>query len=115
VLEVQGNADATVPYGGGPIYTGGPPAPGAVETVGDWAKLNHCTGALAATGQTLELDSAVVGAETQVSAYAGCPTGAVELWTINGGSHIPALRTTPGTIPTWGELVYGWLSAHPKP
>jgi hypothetical protein len=34
----------------------------------------------------------------------------VQLWTIDGGAHIPTLNQ-----PAWGEDVWGFLSAHPKP
>ena len=37
------------------------------------------------------------------------PGGAVELWTINGGSHIPSLSAQ------FAPLVINWLLAHPKP
>ncbi len=57
---------------------------------------------------TLDLDSGLPGAETKVERYDGCQA-AVELWTIQGGSHVPALQ------PIWGETIYGFLSSHPKP
>lgn len=36
------------------------------------------------------------------------PAGAVELWTIGGGGHIPSLSDT------FNQLVIEWLLAHPK-
>ena len=43
-LQVQGDADTTVPYGGGAPEGVAilPPAPGAVETTRDWAAKNRC-------------------------------------------------------------------------
>lgn len=108
VLEVHGDSDAVIAYGGGSIGTNGYPS--AHQTVADWAQHNGCTGALAATGMTLDLDSALAGNETRVEAYGGCPQGGhVELWTIQGGSHVPSLQ------PTWAATIYGFLAAHPKP
>jgi polyhydroxybutyrate depolymerase len=108
VAEVHGNDDRIILYEGGKTAQG--TYPSAPTTVADWAKKDGCTGALAATGQTYDLDSRLDGRETRVQAYAGCPAGiAVELWFIQGGAHLPALTAS------WGELVWGFLSAHPKP
>jgi polyhydroxybutyrate depolymerase len=107
VAEVHGDADPTILYAGGKTDEG--TYPSAPVTVADWAQKNGCTGALAPTGRTYDVDSALPGSETQVQAYAGCPAGIdVQLWVIRGGSHIPTL--TAG----WGERVWGFLSAHPK-
>ena len=38
------------------------------------------------------------------------PGGAAALWTIQGGSHVPTFNR-----PTWGEQVWSWFAAHPKP
>jgi len=117
VLQVQGDADATIAYGGGgPLFTNAAMFPGSVETVGDWATKNGCTGTLTDTGTSIDLDTALANAETAVAKYI-CTNGAVELWTIHGGGHLPALQTNPAvsTPPTWGERIYGWLSQHPKP
>ena len=60
---------------------------------------------------TLDLDTILPGAETAESAYAGCPNGIdVELWTIAGGSHGPALAN-----PLWAESIYAFFKEHPKP
>jgi polyhydroxybutyrate depolymerase len=108
VAEVHGNADRVILYEGGKI--GERPYPSAPITVADWAKKNGCAGGLAATGATYDVDSQLAGRETQVQAYTGCPAGiAVELWIMQGGAHLPALTAS------WGELVWGFLSAHPKP
>ena len=61
---------------------------------------------LTATGQMLDLDADIAGSETRVEAYPGCP---VELWTIQGGPHQPALTAD------WAELVWAFFAAHPKP
>jgi poly(3-hydroxybutyrate) depolymerase len=109
VAEIHGDADMTIAYDGGATMEGTYPA--APTTVSDWAMRNGCTGAVAASGQTYDIDSTLPGNETQVQAYGGCPAGIdVQLWTIHGGGHIPTLNQ-----PQWGETVWGFLSAHPKP
>jgi polyhydroxybutyrate depolymerase len=108
VLEIHGTADAVIAYNGGNIL--GHQFPSAMQTVADWAKDNGCTSTLTDTGMTLDLESVLPGAETTVSAYSGCKNGgAVELWSIQGGSHVPSLQ------PIWGDTLYGFLAAHPKP
>jgi hypothetical protein len=73
--------------------------------------LNGCTGALAPTGQTLDLVADLPGSETTVEGYAGCPSGIdAQLWLVHGGIHIPTLNQ-----PGWGETVWAFLSAHPRP
>ncbi|HZS35785.1 MAG TPA: alpha/beta fold hydrolase [Polyangia bacterium] len=103
VLQVHGDADTEVPYGGAADL------PSAMETVGDWATLDGCAGAVADTGETLDLDTALVGPETHV-ARASCTAGAAELWTIHGGSHVPSFA-----LPGWPQHFYAFLMAHPKP
>ncbi len=104
VLQVHGNRDGLVAYGGGPLY------PGARETVGIWANRNGCTGRLDYAGKRLDLEGVLPGAETKIEQYGGCPaTGAVELWTIEGGSHVPAFTSF------WPTAIYDFLMAHPKP
>jgi polyhydroxybutyrate depolymerase len=99
VLQVHGDMDAEVPY------QGAPDLPSAMETVGDWATKNGCTGTLTDTGETKDLDSQIDGAETQVSRYA-CTHGAAELWTMRGDGHIPNFIQ-----PDWGNAVWSFLSA----
>jgi len=118
VAEVHGNADQTIAYDGGTttyMVDGGTlpegTYPGAPTTVADWAQKNGCTGTLAATGQTYTVDTSLPPNQTIVSAYGGCPAGIdVQLWTVQGGGHIPSLNR-----PAWGEMVWGFLSSHPKP
>lgn len=109
VAEVHGTADQTILYNGGTTMEG--TYPGATTTVADWAQKDGCSGALTDTGQTLDIDSTLPGNETTVQAYPGCPGGIdVQLWTIQGGMHVPTFNQ-----PGWGELVWGFLSTHAKP
>lgn len=110
VLEIHGTADQVIGYNGD--VQNSPPDPSvptAHETVGVWARNDACTGAIAATGVTYDLDVDVAGSETTVEAYAGCPSGiGVELWSDVGGVHRPGL--TPAFAPT----VWSFLTAHAR-
>jgi polyhydroxybutyrate depolymerase len=111
VLQVHGTADAVIGYNGD--VQDDPPdptIPSAHQTVAVWARNDVCTGAIAATGMTLDLDALLAGNETSVEAYAGCPSGiGVELWSINGGAHRPNLT------PQFAPLTWGFLTAHARP
>jgi polyhydroxybutyrate depolymerase len=108
VLHVHGRDDSTVNYNGGGMPNGAI-YPGAVETVNDWAALDHCDGALAATGRRLDLDRMVAGDETVEEAFGGCPAGvALQLWTIEHGGHVPAFTSA------WAEAIWAFLTKHPK-
>ena len=108
VVELHGTDDPTIVYDGGSTEEG--PYPSAPTTVADWVTKNGCTGQVSPTGQTLDIDVQLPGSETQVLAAQGCPSGIdVQLWSIAGGVHIPTLNQ-----PGFGDLVWGFLSAHPK-
>ncbi len=109
ILEVHGTADTVIEYAGGTSQ--GHPYPGATTTVGDWATLDGCTATPDTSAAPLDLDSTLPGAETTVATYAaGCkPGGHVELWAIQGGSHIPAFTATFATS------AIDFLYAHAKP
>jgi polyhydroxybutyrate depolymerase len=59
----------------------------------------------------VDLDATIPGAETSVSMYrSGCQAnGAAELWTIDGGTHVPGLGAE------FAPRVVEWLLGHPKP
>ena len=107
ILQLHGDLDAVILFGGGPLFGG--TYPSASQTAATWASLNGCTGARANAG-TADLVVDLLGAETRIERYAGCPArGAVELWTMVGAPHVPALRSeAPG-------LLWDFLSAHAKP
>jgi polyhydroxybutyrate depolymerase len=107
VLHVHGRNDSTINYDGGSTPEG--VYPGAVETVGDWATKEGCTGSLAATGRRFDLDRTVPGDETAEQVTGGCGKGVdVALWTIEGGGHVPAFNDH------WAEAMWAFLAAHPK-
>lgn len=106
VLHMHGTADETVPFGSGVF--GGVMSPGAAESVAAWADHNGCSGAPMAAG-TKDLDASLPGAESGVKVAGGCPAGgAADLWTIEGGTHIPSLSNG------FADEVMGWFAAHPR-
>ena len=107
ILHMHGTADTEVPYDGGTLN--GVTMPGAVASVAQWAMHDGCTGALT-PGATIDLDDSLPGNETQENSTAGCPPGAAaDLWTINGGMHLPSLQ------PSFPDDVWTWLDAHARP
>jgi hypothetical protein len=43
-----------------------------------------------------------------VARHEGCSSAAAELWTIEGGSHVPAFNSN------WAGAIYTFLAGHPK-
>ncbi|MGH9040838.1 MAG: alpha/beta hydrolase family esterase [Acidimicrobiia bacterium] len=108
VLHVHGEDDGTIRYEGGSTPKG--PYPGAVTTAATWAAKNGCSGDLATTGRSVDLDGTVAGEETTVDRYGGCIPGLdVELWTIGSGSHVPAFNEN------WAPAIWEFMAAHPRP
>lgn len=104
VLQVHGTLDVVISYIGSLNY------PSAKSTLAIWANRNRCTGRLTYGGENRDLELVIPGAETTVESYTGCPAqGPVELWSIQGGSHLPAFTSF------WTGQVYDYLMAHPKP
>jgi polyhydroxybutyrate depolymerase len=116
-IVFHGNADAIVPYAGGPAETvprGMDPDYDPVSTAVDvWATTDGCTGA------TDEQVSASVVRQVRT----GCLPGyGVELYTVDGGGH-----AWPGGEPGWDggdvpttevvatDLIWDFFAAHPKP
>jgi polyhydroxybutyrate depolymerase len=100
VLHIHGTADETILYAGTSRY------PSAQATVDHWSTRNGCDGP-AAAGAPIDLDDTLAGPETAVSAFAGCDA-AVELWTIEGGSHLPNFADGVGA------RLFAWLEAHKR-
>jgi polyhydroxybutyrate depolymerase len=88
-IVIHGTADTTVPYEGGEVF--GTPLLGAVATTERWRTANECSPADRQEGP-FDFDLAVPGTETSVTVWDGCTSGAtVELWTMAGSGHIPAV------------------------
>ncbi len=101
VLHMHGTADQAVPYAMTATY------PGAVGSVTRQAGYDAC-GTTLTPGGTLDLDTAVAGAETQISTFACTAPLAVELWTLNGSTHVPAPTTA------FEPALWAWLNAHAR-
>ena len=111
VLQVQGTADEVISYDGGTNDLTGAAYPGAKATVAAWAAYNGCSPTADTSATALDLESLLPGAETTVTKNAsGCrANGQVELWSIQGGLHVP--KFGPAFVPA----MLDWLLAHPKP
>lgn len=109
-LQIHGTDDETIAYEGGNVGAGTGDYPGAEVTVELWAGYDGCDLDPTA-GDPRDVSTSIDGEESTVEIYdQGCdPHGAAELWTVPGGSHIPALSDT------FAEQVVEWLFAHPKP
>jgi polyhydroxybutyrate depolymerase len=100
VLHVHGTGDMVIPYSGSGL------GPGAVASVTQWAAHNSC-GATRSSGAPLDLESSLGGNETTTESTVGCPAhGAVDLWSIQGGSHVP------GSGARIGQRMIQWFEAH---
>ena len=88
VLEVHGDADPIVNIRGGPLFADAryPSNISAMQTALDWAKRFECDPKPKDAGG-LDFEAALPGKETKISRFDGCKRGAVELWTVTGGSH----------------------------
>jgi len=110
VLQIHGDADNVVHYGGGVLFDmPGRVYPGAESTVATWATKDRCGGPPAPSGAILDFDFAVPGAETTRRTAPGCPDGiSVDLWTVAGAPH--QLNPSPAGL----DAVWSWMVAHPK-
>jgi len=88
VLEIHGDADPIVRYGGGHVLDNRAADPhlSAPETFDDWAERLGCHAQPKPQTKpkttTVDLDPRLPGAETKIESYADCPHGSVELWTV---------------------------------
>ena len=115
VLQIHGNKDREVLFAGGRLPSHPDPdreaVPGAKGIVLRWAERAGCDSDAFEQLSTIDTDSAVDGAETSRIRYSeGCRDGVrVELWTIDGGGHVPLVWNTdftPGIL-EWLAQVYG--------
>lgn len=102
VLVTHGTADEVIRFNGGSTRAAGyPSAPASITTL---ARRNGCTGAREAVGRSDFIGDSEN--ETTREAFTGCPqTGRAELWSVEGGSHIPAMKEA------WRRAVIDWLNA----
>jgi polyhydroxybutyrate depolymerase len=116
VLQVHGSADQVVAYQGGAIS--GVPIPSARTTVNDWAAIDGCAPSPADAGgfdAAMDADmpsgaSPLPGAETRLQTFRQhCTAGSeVQLWTVDGGGHVPAFTND------FRHRLVDFLLSHPK-
>lgn len=107
VLQIHGTEDTDILYEGGVHGSSGVVYPGALESVQRWAQRGGC-GATPVAGEARDLELEIEGAETTVDRFEGCDGASVELWTIQGGGHIPSL------VESFGAQVVTWLLLQSK-
>ena len=112
ILHIHGTADETVPYSDsqqtGPPYS--PIFPGALHIGQIWADLNGAKGRMTDPAPSLDLEASISGLDTIITRWTNAPPGgAVEVWSIVGGHHVPWLSTN------FTPKVLDWLFAHSKP
>jgi len=107
VLEIHGTLDHIIDYTGGGRE--GRAYPSAAATVAAWADYDGCGSGPVASTTTLDLVSDVDGEETTAQSFPDCPPGVdVELWTMEGGDHVPNLSGY------FSPALVDFLFAHPK-
>ncbi|MEI7617790.1 MAG: alpha/beta fold hydrolase [Actinomycetota bacterium] len=107
VLEIHGTGDQTIKYAGDQIQGRG--YPGAQTTTATWAGYDGCAATSTTSPTKVDLEPGIDGAESSIAAFDGCPTGlGVELWSIEGGQHIPSVS------PAFIGAIIDFLLAHPK-
>ena len=117
ILAIHGTDDAAIAYDGGEVppdvvadsVLKGNRYPSALESVERWASYNGCRRE-GVPRERRDLDKNLPGHESDVLTFRqGCQRGgSSELWTINGGAHVPDLSET------FGQQVIEWLLAHPR-
>jgi polyhydroxybutyrate depolymerase len=107
-LQIHGSADERIHFGGGIV--GGHAYPGAVATTEQWATIAGCALSPEVAPERLDLVTDLPGEETSITRYdQDCaPGGSATLWTIEGGTHSPAVSAN------FGRAVVSYLLAHPK-
>lgn len=103
--QVHGTADDEVPYNGDVAED----IPSALQSISFFAQYDGCSPQPDPDAGTLDIDRIVPGPETTIERWTGCKSAAAELWTMAGVGHIPNFQ------PTWPSILWGFLSAHPKP
>jgi polyhydroxybutyrate depolymerase len=107
VLQIHGTNDATISYDGGNLGQGQVELnyPSAEESVELHASLNGCDSTPVEAAAPLDIEVSIPGEESSALRYEdGCADGTVvELWTIDGGGHIPTLS------PSGTRQILEWL------
>jgi len=91
VIQVHGDRDRIIPYGGGTVFTSTSTFASADATVALWARAGACkSGPAIEAHADLVCESEAPGEETEVRRYHGCAGDTkVELWHMRGVPHVP--------------------------
>lgn len=88
ILTMHGDADETIRYDGGEIFSNAYPS--AAETIRRFAAHAGCDTSNPTMAPNIDVSEGVAGADTTVLQYNGCPAGVdVNFWTLVGSPHIP--------------------------
>jgi poly(3-hydroxybutyrate) depolymerase/1,4-dihydroxy-2-naphthoate octaprenyltransferase len=101
ILHIHGDADSTISYQGGALFSQSYPS--VDEVIKRWSSNNQCT---AKPENQLDVIAAMSGPETTSFTF-NCSKGSLELWKINGGVHVPALDRG------FADKVVSWLTLKP--
>jgi polyhydroxybutyrate depolymerase len=107
ILHIHGTADTDILYDGGVHGSSGVVYPGAIESVERWVAIDGCD-ATSVPGTPRDIELEIAGDETTVDIYQGCNGTAVELWSIQGGGHVPSL------VEDFSGQVIAWLLLQSK-
>jgi polyhydroxybutyrate depolymerase len=109
VLEIHGDADDIIRYGGGRVFDlDVPPYPSVNDTVSMWVQKQECNSA-PEVGAPFDFDEGVDGPETTPLRFLACRRGVgVSLWRESRGSHF--IRPSGSG---W-QAIWEWMLAHPK-
>lgn len=97
VLHIHGDADGTIAYQGGSIFSQSYPS--VQEVINRWSSNNGCK---PIKESSIDLLVSSPGVETIAYTY-DCSKGALELWRIKGGIHVPVLDRG------FADQVVSWL------
>lgn len=103
VLQIHGTADDTIGYEGGQIRNFPPTIPSAVDSVQYWADLAGC-GTTTEDGP-YDYEAWIDGEDTTRLRWQACGAHDMQLWSIEGGEHIP----TPTAA--FDDALLEWLLA----
>jgi poly(3-hydroxybutyrate) depolymerase len=101
ILHIHGDADSTISYHGGALFSQSYPS--VDEVMNRWNQNNQCS---AGAEKELDLIAAMSGSETTSFTF-NCSKGSLELWKINGGVHNPILDRG------FANKVVSWLILNP--
>lgn len=106
VLHIHGTLDPTIRYSGAARNLNLKGYPSAEKSVENWRVRNHCAES-PVIKNAINLSTAIPGNESTRKRWTSCDNlTKIELWTIKGGTHTPALS------PSYPEYVLDFLLAN---